>query len=1025
MTFGCMFGWLSAQDNVTLTGRITDDTGEELIGVNITVKGLAIGSISDIDGSYSIVVPNKKNLIMQYSFLGMETQEIKLDGKTVIDVTLIADAQSLDELVIVAFGEQKKESVLSSITTIKPSNLESGSPNLTTALQGSVAGMISYQSSGEPGEDNAEFFIRGVTTFGYKTDPLILIDGIELTTTDLARLNTDEIESFSIMKDAAATALYGARGANGVILVNTKQGVKGKTRVDVRITTSIASPTRQVEFADPISYMELHNEALKTRNPLGQEMYSKQKIERTKAGVNEYMYPATDWYNMLFNDNVINNKGNISLSGGGKKSSFYVAGSYSNENGLLKVDERNNFNSNVKLNRYSLRSNINLDLTDFTKLTVRFYGSFDDYSGPLNGASAIYNQVVNTNPVLFPAYYPEEQGAVGNSHIAFGNYDAGGYNNPYADMVKGYKEYQTSNIMAQFQLKHDFTKITKGLSARIMGNTTRKGSFTQSRSYTPFYYKAVNYDYDSNTYDLELINEESGDPTLSYTQGYPSVSNTLYLETAINYNRTFKKHATSGMLIGIVRESVASLSSNNSTNLTQSLPYRNLGLSGRFTYAYENKYLAELNFGYNGSERFSEEERWGFFPSAAIGWIASNEEWFGSLKKTVQTMKFRVSYGLAGNDAIGSASDRFFYLSNVNLNNNSRGYTTGQDYDYTRNGVSISRYENDNITWETAKILNAGIELSMFDGLDIQVEYFNQYRKNILMALSYVPATFGLQSSLKNNTGEASSEGVDMSVDYKKYFGKWWVSARANFTYAVGRYEVVDEPDYIETPWLSKEGQKLSQTYGFVAERLFIDEYDVSNSPTQFGDYGEGDIKYKDINNDGQITDMDKVPIGNPTTPEINYGFGFSTGYKNFDISAFFSGVGNRSFWVNPSKVSPFQNDEGALLKVIADSHWSEDNRDIYAFWPRLSTTPIENNIKTSTWFMQDGALLRLKTIEFGYSLPKKMTSKVGIDKLRFYGSANNLMTWSNFKLWDVEMAGNGLAYPIQRRINLGLQIGF
>ena len=799
-----------------LTGTVYDDDGKPIPGATVVIKGTTKGTVSSVDGAFSINVESTSVIIV--SFIGYQSQEIVVGKKTAIHVALKALTEQLEDVTVVAFAKQKKESVIASITTIKPAELKVPSSNLTTALAGRMAGLISYQRSGEPGKDNAQFFIRGVTTFGYKKDPLILIDNNEVSTQELSRVQTDDIASFSIMKDATATALYGSRGANGVILVTTKEGKEGKAQISVRFENAISKPTSMVELADPVTYMKLHNEAVRTRFPLGKTPYSLNKIQNTINGENPYIYPANDWYKIMFKDQTLNQRLNFNVSGGGKIARYYLAGSVSNDNGMLNVDKMNNFNNNIKLKRYMLRSNVNINITKTTEAVVRLQGAFDDYSGPIDGADVLFQKVMRTNPVLFPAYYKPDSANVFTKHILFGNYDKGQYINPYADMTKGYKDYTTSQMSAQFELKQQLDFITEGLSLRAMFNTNRYSYFEVSRYYTPFYYQASMYDKTSDTYTLDPLNELSGTEYLDYNEGTKDINSTTYFETALNWNRTFNtKHAVSGLLVYTMREQLFA----NAGDLQKSLPYRNLGLAGRATYAYDSRYFAEVNFGYNGSERFSEKERFGFFPSAGMGWFVSNEGfWSDELKKTINKLKLKATYGLVGNDAIGDQNDRFFYLSNVNMNNGSLSSsfgTYGNAGGRTLNGISISRYPNDNITWETAEKLNIGVELGLFNAFDIQADVFSENRSNILMTRSSIPTTMGLQSAVRANVGEASSKGIDVSLNYNYSFNKdLWITGMANFTYAKSKFTVYEEPDYSGTPWSSHVGYSLNQTWGYV-----------------------------------------------------------------------------------------------------------------------------------------------------------------------------------------------------------------
>lgn len=1009
-----------------------EETGEPMPGATVSVEGSTRGVMTDLDGSFELtgVKPTDK---LKFECLGKETQVLQVGTMTNFVVKLKNAANELDEVTVVAFGKQRKESVIGSISTVDVKTLKVPSSNLTTALAGNVAGVIAYQRTGEPGQDNADFFVRGITTFGANTSPLILIDNIELTSTDLARLQPDDIESFSIMKDATATALYGARGANGVIFVTTKRGQEGPAKIFARVETSISAPTDVVELADPVTYMKSYNEAISTRDPLGELMYTYDKIEQTgKPGANRLIYPANDWYDMLFKDFATSYRANVSARGGGKVATYYVSGAYTEDTGVLKVDKRNSFNNNIDDKNYTLRSNVDINVTPTTKLAVRLTGNFRDYQGPLNGGSDVYRQVMHSDPVLFPAYYPVDDEHVGIQHIMFGNYEDGSYINPYANLVKGYKNYQRSQMIAAVQLEQDLKFITKGLSFMTLFNLTRLSEFTVNRQFNPYWYRLDRYDSYTGEYHVNRINE-NGTDYLTYSESGKTVKNTMYSETRLNYNRSFGKHDVTGLLVFTASESLTA----NAGSLQLSLPSRNAGLSGRFTYGYDKRYFVEYNFGYNGSERFHRSHRWGFFPSAGLAWMMSNEKWFKPLTKVVSNLKLRYSYGLVGNDNIGSSSNRFYYLSEMSMNNSGLGASFGETRNVSYNGIGVVRYANEAITWEKSYKSNYALELGLFKKLDIIAEYFTEHRTDIFMQRADIPNTMGLQAAVYGNIGQARTKGIDIQADYKQAWSNGlWASARANFTYSSGKYDVYEEPTYPES-YRQHAGRSIRQTWGYIAERLFVDDEDAANSPSQaaFGSqYGGGDIKYTDVNGDGVITNADMVPIGYPTSPEIIYGFGVSLGHKGFDFSVFFQGLGRESFWIDATSAystkynkygtAPFVNN-GQLLKAYSDSHWSEDNRDIYALYPRYSAYENHNNTQVSTWWMRDGSFVRLKQMEFGYTLPQKLTNKIHIDNLRVYFQGNNLLCWSKFKLWDPELAGEGFNYPIQRTFNIGVNVTF
>ena len=1041
-----------AQD-IKVKGVVRDTTGG-IPSVSIRVRGAkTISLLSDGFGRFEFTT--NKQAQVDFQSVGFKTTTVDLIKQTLnsnnevqLDIFLEKIESEIEEVTVTGFGgTQKKASLVSAITTVNVKELKTASSNLTNALAGRVAGMIAFQSSGEPGlgTDNSTFYIRGLSTFGTgKQDPLILIDGVESSPTDMARLQPDDISDFSVLKDAAAASVYGARGANGVILINTKMGMDGAPKFNFRAENRISSNTKNFEFADNITYMRMANEAALTRTPNGIEPYSQNKIFSTLDGEDPYLFPSNNWLSMLIKDYTNNQGYNLNISGGTTRGRYYIAGTFNRDNGVLKVEPINNFNSNIKLNNYSLRVNVDFNVTKSTTAIVRMYGQFDDYIGPMGGGAATFDNALNANPVMFPAIYPAsklpfiEHPLFGSSQTRNTDLSLSStmYMNPYAQMVRGYQTYKTSNMQPQIEIKQDLSALTEGLSMRGMGYLRRYAYMSASRSYQPFFYEAIVNSQDGS-YNLKALNDGSANalqPTgteyLSYAPPARDVDSRLWLEGTINYSRIFaEKHSVSGMLVSYISSYESAIG--NNVGLVETLPSRNAGISGRFTYGFKDRYLTEFNFGYNGSERFDANHRWGFFPSFGIGYRLSEEPFFEPIRSVISNFKIRGTYGLVGNDAIGSNADRFFYLSNVNLNNGSYGSTFGRDDGaprYNRPGVSISRYANPNITWELSKQLNLGLDMSIGRGIDIIVDAFTQKRSNILQPVSGIDNASGLMATPWSNYGRVNTKGVDLSVNYRKNFSQdFWMDARGTFTYATSEIVKVDELPYSgNLSHLTRKGYSINQAWGYVAERLFIDNQEVANSPVQFGDIGllAGDIKYRDITKDGLVNGDDMVPIGYPTEPEVLFGFGSSFGFKNFDLGFFFQGATQYSFFINSSQIQPFYSSGGrqtGLLKVIADDYWSETNQDSYAFWPRLSTWRVGPNNQTSTWWMRNGGFLRLKSVDIGYNI--KSLERLKINNARVYLSGSNLMLLSNFKLWDVEMRGNGLNYPLQSVYNVGIQI--
>ena len=1025
-----------AKKDVEVSGIVRDTSGGILPGVSVSVKSKpSIGTSTDLNGRYILSVPEGSTLV--FSMVSFKKQEIVVGNRKVINVTLSDAQDALDDVVVTAFGNvQKKSDLIGAVSSISPKDLKIPSSNLTAALQGRIGGMVSYQRSGEPGLDNADFFIRGVGSFGVNKKPLILIDNMEVTTDELARIPPDDIASFSILKDATSSAVYGSRGANGVIVVTTKMGVSGPAKLSFRAEQRISVATQDLQIADPVTFMRMSNEAIMTRQP-DVPFYSDEKIAKTAAGNDPLLYPAVDWLSMLTKDYTTTQNYSLSISGGGGLATYAVSGSLTQDNGLLKVNPINNFNSNVDFKTYNLRSNINFNLTKSTQLMVRTIGNFQTYSGPPVTGSEAYAQALTSNPVMFQPVYTAGPQQSYIKHPLFGNYSNGTFRNPYANIVRGYQERNSNNMQVQVELRQDLSKLlVEGLSFRSLANLTRKSEYKIVRQYNPFYYTPGSVDPSTGQYTYLNLNPATGSETLSFDPVGRGLAALFYMENAFSYNRTIaSKHTVTGMVINTIRNNITQPNAED-FSLLNTLPYRNVSFSGSFTYAYDDRFHAQFAFGYNGSERFSEKYRWGFFPSGGIAWTINNEKFMKPLKNVINTLRLRLTHGVVGNDAI--SDERFFYLSDVNLNNANFGYSFGMPGSlYTVNGISVNRYENPTVRWERSRQTNLGLDLGMFKGaFTLTADIYQQDRSDIVQTRASLPSSLGLVNSPLVNLGKYRSKGVDMEATFNKYVNNnLWFQGRGTFTIAKGKYIQYEEP-YYQYPYLSRIGLASSQTRGYIAERLFIDDDEVANSPEQsFGSVVRGgDIKYVDVNGDGKVNADDMVPIGYPTTPEINYGFGLSTGYRNFDLSFFFSGVANTALFISPISSQPGDATQGiapfgnittpkAVLQAIADSHWTEENQNVYALWPRLSSTAQANNTQPSTYWLRNGAFLRLKQVELGYTLNKHFTRKLKIDALRFYISGSNLFKISSFDLWDPEMGGNGLAYPLQKVYNFGLKL--
>ncbi len=1017
---------LQQKKGKTVKGQVLDKTGETIIGANVVVDGTTNGVMTDIDGRFELSdVP--ENGKIKVTFVGYKAQVISVKGKKELNIVLEEDTEMLSEVVVVGYGSQKKESLVGSVQMVKPEQLKVPSSNLSSGFAGRLAGVVAVQRSGEPGADGADFWIRGVSTFSGVTSPLIVIDGVEASSGDLNALDPEVIEGFSILKDATATALYGSRGANGVMIVTTKSGRnQEKATINFRLENTYNTPIQVPEFVDGVRYMEMYNEAVTTRGT-GEVLYPQSKIDGTRAGLDPYAFPNVDWYDELFRKGAMNQNLNFNIRGGSQRIDYFSSVSINHDSGVLKNNNDFSYDNNINIMRYVFQNNINAHLSKTSTLSLRLNVQLRDYNGPHNSASDVYGMVMEANPVDFPVRWPSDPTM---DYILWGGKSGGkynnGYRNPYAEMARGYKSQFESTVVSNLKFDQKLDFITPGLSANVLFSfknwsqtqTTRSGGYNQFEVDKYQYDDAGNY----TGYTLRRVGKEQ-DPTLS-TSSSSTGDRRIYLQAMINYDRTFgSKHNVNAMLL----YNQDQYNVNNPGDLIASLPQRKQGLAGRLTYSYDYRYLAEFNFGYNGSENFAEGHRFGFFPSLALGYTISREKWFEPLNDVITNLKIRGSWGLVGNDQIGA--ERYIYMSNIELQNGDLGFTTGKDQNTTYNGPKYLRYPNPDITWEVGSKFNIGMDLTLFNDFNLTFDVFKEIRNDIFMERQSIPDFIGtspsdpwmdLSTKLYGNLGKVENKGLDFSIDYNHTFNKdFSMSFKGTFTYAANKVLEYDEPDYQAYPNLSRVGHSINQPLLYVAERLFIDDEEVAHSPKQnLGGFVQaGDIKYKDIPNaegvcDGVIDANDRVYTGHPTVPEIVYGFGPSFQYKKWDFSCFFQGAARTSIVVGD--IHPFGTDGlRNVQKFIADDYWSESNQNIYAAYPRLSKQYNQNNTQASTYWLRNGAFLKLKDIELGYSF--KM--------FRVYLRGSNLLTFSPFDLWDPEQGnGNGLFYPTQKSFNVGIQ---
>lgn len=1001
----------------TITGEVFSETGETIVGATVRLKSDArVATITDVNGKFSIKAKDGDKLLVSY--LGYKTSEVSAhDG---MKVKLQLSSTELNEYVVTAFGTgQKKVSIVGSVQTIRPRELKIPTPNLSAAFAGRIAGMIAVQRSGAPRSDGADFWIRGISTTSPATSPLIILDGVQITADDLNALDPEVIAEFSVLKDATATALYGSRGANGVIIVTTKTGEnQAKPSVSIRVEGYVNTPTRLPKFVDGPRFMELFNEAI-ANLPTGATPYSKEKIEGTRQGLDPYAFPNVRWYDELFRNHTFNQKVNMNISGGGKRLNYFMSVTVDHQTGMLKNVSQRYYGYNNQLDywRYAFQNNIQMNLTKSTTVALRLNTQIGNSRGPNSNVGGIFNAVINSNPVDFPINYPATDY---QNYVRWGSKNLGwmGAQNPMADAVNGYTNNFSSTVIANLQLDQDLSMLVHGLKLSALASfknwsytdteRMRDHNFFELRSYTKK---------PDGTYDLNLQPIGREQDTSLRSNGWSQGNRSVYFHVMLLWNQKFGEHELGAMLNYNQDELARNVTDRN---LLGNLPYRKQGLAGRVTYGYANKYLFEANFGYNGSENFAKGNRFGFFPSVAVGYNVSEERFWTPLKSYISFFKLRASYGLVGNDQIGGT--RFAYMSNIYMTGGP-SYTTGINQDYSKSGPKYEQFENKGITWEVGQKLNLGFDMRLFDGLSLSADFFREYRKNVFQRRGVVPSYMGtLRTKLYGNLAEVSNKGVDVSLDYNKQVtGDLYIGLRGTFTYTKNKIEEWDEPAYQEYPRQAYVGASLQTIYGYEAERLFIDEADVKNSPSQKAlspNVSAGDIKYKDQPNvdgkcDGKIDGNDIVPLGYPRVPQIVYGFGGNVKFKKIDFGMFFQGVAQTSMLLN--YFHPFGSFSNRnVLKFIDDDHWSPENKNPYAAYPRLTKDDMPNNTQASSYWLRDASFLKLKNVELGYSFKH----------VRVYLSAINVCTFSKFKLWDPEMGGgNGLAYPTQRTFNLGLQM--
>jgi TonB-linked SusC/RagA family outer membrane protein len=989
-------------DQGVIKGKVVDEENMPMPGVSVKIKGTDIGMVTSANGGFSLQTRSEKDSI-QFSFVGYRSQTISANVKKNITIRLLPDSnKDLDEVAVIGYGTQKKVSVTASLSTISVKELERVStPSLTNAIAGKLPGIITRQASGEPGGDAAQVYIRGLSTFG-SNGPLVLIDGVER---DMNVINAQEIESFTILKDASATAIYGVRGANGVILINTKRGELGKPTVTYRSEAATLKALRLPEYINGGQYASLMNEALLNANQ--SPRWSDEEIKKFNDGSDPYLYPNSNWTDAVLKRDTWQTINNLSVTGGTEIIKYYTNVGFTLQDGLYKQDATNKFNTNANIKRYNFRSNVDLTLSKSLTMQLSLGGIIQNGNYPGFGVGDIFQSLKVVSPIAFPVTNPDGSPGGAQTYIGW---------NPWGRVTQsGYLTQDRSTLQGTFGINWDLSSFTtKGLSLRALFSYDRIAQTNNGRSkeFEVKRYLGKDPITGEDLYSAAFREEQP----LSYSTSNAS-NRAIYNEMQLNYNRSFGRHDITSMLLFNQRDYVSLTASSSILNI----PYRRQGLAGRTTYGYDNRYFAEVNFGYNGSENFPKGKRYGFFPSFSAGWVVSNESFWKV--PAVSTLKFRASHGRVGNDQI---SQRFLFLSTIKTQGQSYAFGPGQEVLY---GMEENAIGNENVTWETAQKTNIGVDMGFFkDQLVLQVDVFSERRKDILLQRNTVPSVAGFfpWSIPYGNLGKVNNKGIDGLLEVKHTTaGGLFYSLRGNFTYA--RNEVIENDEAAKRfPYLSGKGLRLGQSFAFVADGFFQSEDEIATSPVQsFSSVRIGDVKYKDINGDGVIDSFDQIPVGHPRLPEMSFGFGGTVSFKGFDASLYFTGAANTSVFLSGFSMWPFYDGLGVnnVLTEYYNNRWTPSNPN--ALYPAIDVGNNPNNYVNSTLWMRNGNYLRLRNAEIGYTLPKRLINRIGMNNLRFFVNAVNLITWDHIKIIDPESNDGTGGYPLQRSLNAGLQINF
>ena len=1013
LLLSCILG-AQAQESIVVTGVVTDKNKEPLVGVNITVGDMVgLGTITDINGKYKIKMEPYHRLI--FSYIGFDKVEVLVKEQRVINVAMQeSEASVIDEVVITGTGAQKKLTVTGAVTNVNVADLKvNPTGSISNALAGNVAGVLAMQTSGQPGQNSSEFWIRGISTFGASNAALVLVDGFER---NLDEINIEDIETFVVLKDASTTAIYGSRGANGVILITTKHGKAGKINIDAKVETTYNTRTITPDFVNGYNYASMINEARITRAQ--EPLYQPYELEILRLGLDPDLYPNVNWKDVLMKDGAMTYRGTVNMNGGGATARYFVSASYIEEQGMYKTDEnlRKDYDTNANAKRWNYRLNTDIDITKSTLLKVGVSGSLKKVNEPGLGGD-IWHSIMGQTPISIPLVYS-------NGYIPA--YGTGNQTNPWVLATQtGYNEVWENKIQTNVTLEQKLDFITKGLSfvGRFGYDTNNKNNIKHEK--WPEQWKAQRFRDENGELVFERISTEQKMRISSGASG----ERLEFFEAILQYDRGFKEHHLGGTLK--YNQDSKIMTVNIGDDIKKSIPRRHQGLAGRVSYNWNYRYFADFNFGYSGSENFATGHQFGFFPAFSVAWNIAEEPIIKKSLKWMNMFKLRYSYGKVGNDNFGD-NVRFPYMYTIG----SGGGYQWADYNYDKNfgGKIYTDLASNNVTWEIATKHDIGVDLSLFnDKFTATIDYFHEQRDGIYMTRDHLSSMIGLNGKRpKANVGSVLSEGFDGNFAYKQKVGDVNLTIRGNMTYSKNEILERDEA-YNVYEYQMDEGHRVDQAKGLIALGLFKDYDDIRNSPRQdFGSVQPGDIKYKDVNGDGVINDGDRVAIGATTKPNLIYGMGISAQWKGLDVNLHFQGAGKSTFFIDGPSVYAFSSGTwGNILSDLVENRWIDSSisnnpatENPNASYPRLSYGGSGNNFRQSTYWLRNGSYLRLKTLEIVYSLPKSMVNKIHFNSMRLFFIGTNLLTFSSFKLWDPELgSSNGEKYPLAKMFTLGLSV--